>query len=92
MVRTSGRGAAGGERDAGDIGDARHGQGVAGHLLQRLVADDGGHREQVDLRVAVRQQQGDRVVVAGIAVQDDLAWHYFSTSLGTDTRGVQFGV
>ena len=31
---------------------------------------DGGHREQLDLRIAVGEQQRDGVVVAGVAVEE----------------------
>ena len=45
---------------------------VAGDVLQRRVAHHRGDREQLDLRVAVGEQQRDGVVVAGVAVEDDL--------------------
>ena len=50
---------------------------------------DGGHREQLDLRAAVGEQQRDGVVVPGVAVQDDLAGHGGSLSdgVGEPLRG-----
>ncbi len=64
--------AAGGKGDAGDAGDGADGQGVAGDLFQGLVAHHGGDGKQLDVRVAVRQQQRHGVVMPGVAVQDDL--------------------
>ena len=60
---------------------------VAGDLLQGLVPGDGGHREQLDLRAAVGEQQGDSVIVARVAVKDDLARHGGSLSDGSAVVG-----
>src|SRR5574337_757922 len=62
---------AGGDRRL-DPRDRAHGKRVAGDLLDRLVARDGGDPEQFDLGISRREQNGDRVVVTRIAVQDDL--------------------
>lgn len=66
---------AGGERHPGEPGDGGHREGVAGHLLNSLVAVHRRDGDEVDLRVAVRKEQGDGVIVAGVAVQDDLPRH-----------------
>ena len=49
-----------------------HADRVGGRLLQRLVTGHGGHAEQPDLGAGQREQQRDRVVVAGVAVEDDV--------------------
>ncbi|MNL68605.1 hypothetical protein D3C87_1933510 [compost metagenome] len=69
--------AACGKGNAGDIGDTRDGQRVAGDLIQRLVADHGGDRQQFDLRVAPGQQQGNGVVMPRVAIQYDF-FHFYS--------------
>ena len=48
-----------------------HAQGVRGRLVERLVARHGRHADELDLRRGEREQDRDRVVVAGIAVEDD---------------------
>ena len=72
-------GAAGGERHSGDPADAGDRECVAGDLLQGLVPGHGGHGEELDVGAAVGEQQRDRVVVPGVAVEDDLAGHGFRT-------------
>jgi hypothetical protein len=64
--------AAGSEGNAGDAGDRGDGEGVPGDLFQGLVAHHGGHCEQLDVRVAVCQQQRHGVVMARVAVKNDL--------------------
>jgi hypothetical protein len=64
-----------GERHSGDSGDAGDRKRVAGDLLQSLVADDGGHAHQLDVGIAPGEQHRHRVVVAGVAVEDDLRRH-----------------
>ena len=73
-------------------GAARHGhvaaadeleqaQGVRRCLLDRLVARDSGDADKVELRRCEREQQGDRVVVTRVAVEDDRRrTHIFSQS------------
>ena len=72
--------------DEGTLGATRHGHiGAAGELehlervqrrlLERLVAVDGRDAEQLDLRAGEREQDGDRVVVARVAVEDDRRRH-----------------
>ena len=65
---------AGGAGGDGDVADARERadlQRVAGDGLQRAVAADGGDRPQVGERTARREQDRERVVVAGVAIEDD---------------------
>ena len=48
---------------------------VRRRLLERLVAVHRGDAEQLELRAREREQQRDRVVVPGIAVEDDRDGH-----------------
>jgi hypothetical protein len=66
---------AGRERDIRDAGDTGNRQRVAGHFLERLVPDNSRDGQQLNFRAAVRQQDGDRVIVAWVAVQNDLLRH-----------------
>ena len=52
--------------------DARDGERIARDLLDRLVAHDGRDGEQVDRGGAMREQHRNRVIVAGVAVENDL--------------------
>jgi hypothetical protein len=70
------------ERHPGDPADPGHGQGVPGDAVEGLVAGDGRDGQQLDLRAAVREQQGDGVVVPGVAVQDDRVRHAASSPVG----------
>jgi hypothetical protein len=67
--------AAGREGNPHQTCDLGHRERVAGDLLERLVAHHGGHGDEFDFWTAVGEQDGDGVVVPGIAVQDDLAGH-----------------
>src|SRR5690606_1047350 len=60
-----------GDRYAGRARQGEHAQRVAGRVLDRAVAEAGGHREQVDRGRADREQDRDGVVVARVAVEDD---------------------
>ena len=60
--------------------DARDGERIARDLLDRLIAHDGRHSQQLDLGAAVGEQHCHRVIVAGVAVEDDLLGH--ASSLG----------
>src|SRR5699024_12183581 len=62
-----------GEWHAGDPADARERLRVLGDLLEGLVTRDGRDRKQLEVRVSPGQEHGDGVVVAGVAVEDDLA-------------------
>ena len=54
-------------------GELEHVERVARRLVERLVAGDGRDRAQLDLGRGEREQDRDRVVVAGVAVDDDRA-------------------
>ena len=47
-------------------------QGVVGRLVERLVAVHRRDAEQLHLRARERKEERDRVVVAGVAVEDEL--------------------
>ncbi|MPN59894.1 hypothetical protein SDC9_207616 [bioreactor metagenome] len=47
----------------------QHAQGVLRRVLQLNVARNGGHRDELEGLQVLRQQNGDRVVHAGVAVQ-----------------------
>src|SRR5262249_51717299 len=51
--------------------ELEHAQCVVRRLVERLVAGDGRHADEVELRRGDGEQKGDRVVVPGIAVEDD---------------------
>ena len=59
------------DRDVAAAGELEHAQGVRGRLLDRLVAADGRDADELELGRGEREQERDRVVVAGIAVEDD---------------------
>ena len=78
-------------RAADELEDAER---VGGRLLERLVAVRRRHAEQLDLRAREREQERDRVVVPGIAVEDDRcrrtagvscrrAWQAYATRCAT---------
>ena len=46
--------------------------GIGLRQLQRHVSGDGGNADDVELRAAERQQNGDGIILAGIRVDDDL--------------------
>ena len=62
----------------GDVGPAREGQDaqrVAGRRLERRVPADRRDAEQVDLGSRDREEDGERVVVPGVAIEDDRPGH-----------------
>ena len=59
------------DRDVAPADELQHPERIGSRLLERLVAVHRRHPEHVELRAAEREQQRDRVVVAGIAVEDD---------------------
>ena len=63
---------AGRDRDVVAADVVEHADRVRRRLLQRLVAGHGGDAEQPDLGAGEREQDRDRVVVAGVAVEDDV--------------------
>jgi enoyl-CoA hydratase/carnithine racemase len=58
-------------RDVAAACDLEHAERVRGRLVERLVAGHGRHAEELDLRAREREQDRDRVVVPGVAVEDD---------------------
>ena len=76
-----------GDRDVGAAGELEHLERVAGRLVERLVARDRRDAAQLHLRRREREQDRDRVVVAGIAVDDDRGAHRSastSSAVGSD--------
>ncbi len=63
---------AGGDGNVRAAGELEQLQRVDGRLLERLVAVDGGDADELDLRAGQGEQERDRVVVAGVAVEEDL--------------------
>ena len=70
-ARTSGRSAPAATGTSPRPGELEHPQRVGGRLGERLVAGDGRDAEQLELGRGQREQDRDRVVVAGVAVEDD---------------------
>ena len=64
-----------GDRDVAAARDFERDERVAGRLVERLVARHGRDADQLDLRRGEREQDRDRVVVTGVAVDDDLRAH-----------------
>ena len=62
---------AGHHRDVRPADVIKHPDRVGRGLLKRLVARDRGHAEQLELTACEREQQRDRVVVPGVAIEDD---------------------
>jgi hypothetical protein len=71
-------GQTGEHRDVGPADEVEHTQRVVGGHVQRGVAVDGGDADQVQIRVQRGEHDGDRVVGAGVHVQDHLASHALS--------------
>ena len=69
--RTSGRSAPAATGTSRAADELEHAERVRRRLLERLVAGDRRHAEQLDLRAREREQQRDRVVVARVAVEED---------------------
>ncbi len=63
------------DRDVGPAPDLERDERVPGRLVQRLVAGDGRDADQLDFRRGEREEDRNRVVVAGIAVDDDPRAH-----------------
>ena len=66
---------AGGKRHARDPGDAGDGERVSHDLVNGLVAVDGRDGHEFDGRITVRENQRDRVIVAGVTVENYLSCH-----------------
>ncbi len=58
-----------------DISQRADFEGVARGLFERLIAGHGGNSEQVYFRMMGSQQDGDCIVVTGVAVKDDFVFH-----------------
>ena len=78
----------GGDGDVVATDEVEHAERVRGRLLQRLVAVHGRHAEQLELGAREREQQRDRVVVPGIAVEDDRDAHGWSIAPARDTWSI----
>ena len=63
---------AGGDGDVEAVRVIEDADRVRGRLLERLIARHGGHAEQSQLGAGECEQQRDRVVVARVAVEDDV--------------------
>jgi len=74
------------ERNPRDPGYPRDRESVAGDLFDGLVPHDGGDADEFDLGISVGQEQGDCVVVAGIAVENDLRGHGYEAIAQHVTR------
>ena len=73
--RASGRSAPAATGDLAAAGEIEHAQGVRRRLRERLVPVHGRDAEHLHLGARERQQQRDRIVVPGIAVEDDRGAH-----------------
>ena len=62
---------AGRNRDIGAAGKVEHPKSVRRRLLERLVPVHGGHAQHLELGACECEKQSDRVVVPGIAIEDD---------------------
>ena len=58
-------------RDVGAADELEEAERVVRRLVDSLVAADGRHADEVDLRRREREKQRHRVVVTGVAVEDD---------------------
>ena len=67
--------AAGRDRDVPDAGDRTDAAGVEAGLVEGLVPRHGRDCHELDLRVAVSEQDRHGVIVAGVAIQDYLSSH-----------------
>ena len=80
--------AAGVDRNLRVTGDFLDHEGIAGDLVQGLVAADGGNAQHINVRVSHGQEQSHRIIVAGIAVQNNFSRHVSSLLLvGEDRHG-----
>jgi hypothetical protein len=60
-----------GDGNVATPGEFEHADRIGGGLVERLVAGDGRDAEQLEFGRGEREQQCDRVVVPGIAVDED---------------------
>ena len=66
---------AGGDRHVGAADEREHPERVVRRLVERLVAVRRRDADELDLGAREREQERDRVVVPGIAVEDDRSRH-----------------
>ena len=59
------------DRDVAAARELEHAQRVRRRLVERLVAGDGRDADELELGRGEREQERDRVVVTGVAVEDD---------------------
>ena len=71
---------AGGERYSGDPCDRGDRECVPRRLVDGLVAEHRRHGDDLDVGIAVREQHRHRIVMAGIAVENDLRRHASTVS------------
>ena len=64
-----------GDRDVCAADQVEHAERVRGRLLEGLVPVHGRHAQHLELGAREREQQRDRVVVPGVAVEDDRDAH-----------------
>ena len=62
---------AGRDGEVGSSGELEHAEGIGGDLVERLVPGDGRDAEDLELGAGEREQEGDRVVLARVAVDED---------------------
>ena len=70
----------------GTRGARRDRKRVAGHLGDRLIARHDRDREDVHVRVACSEQDGGRVVVTGVAVENDVDLLVFGAHVAYSLR------
>src|SRR5437763_7790480 len=71
--------AAGCDGDVPDASDSRDSAGVEAGLVEGLIPGHGRDCEQLDLRVAVGEQDRHGVVVTGVAIENDLSGHCYGS-------------
>ena len=59
------------DRNIGTAHGFKQAQGVGGRGLDAAVAEDGGKGQKLDFRRGVRQEEGHRIVHAGIGIVND---------------------
>ena len=50
-------------------------EGVATRVLKGHIAADGGHSHELDVRVAVGEEQRERVIEPGVTIEQNLRGH-----------------
>ena len=78
-----------GDRNIAATGELEHLERVRGRLLERLVAGDRRDADELELRRGEREQERDRVVVAGVAVEDDRRRRHMCLQPGSSSFAVR---